>query len=97
MKKILISVILLSLLSVGTLLTSGKAYANSGSELAQVICLNVQSDNVLRLRKTLRDNRVRLRDIFDGIKCNGKNIYEFAKESNSKESQDFIKSRVKNL
>tara|TARA_B100000700_G_scaffold331687_1_gene467075 strand:- start:18686 stop:18976 length:291 start_codon:yes stop_codon:yes gene_type:complete len=96
MKKILLPAIILSV-SFGTLFTSQKAEANSGEQLAKIICVNVQGDDVIRLRKTLRDNRVRLRDIYDGIKCNGKSIYEFAKESNSKESQDFIESRIKNL
>ncbi|GAA4884241.1 hypothetical protein GCM10023333_18240 [Ferrimonas pelagia] len=47
-------------------------------QLAASICDYVQTDDKNRLRKKLKDNRLKLRNIYDGIACNGNSLLRLA-------------------
>lgn len=53
------------------------------SSVAQTICGYVSVDDKSRLRSFLKDNKLKIRKIFDGVQCNGKNLVEFADSKSS--------------
>ncbi|WP_274049942.1 DUF3718 domain-containing protein [Thalassomonas haliotis] len=48
------------------------------ANIAQSICEYVASDDKKRMRSFLKANKLKVRSIFNGIQCNGKNLLEFA-------------------
>ncbi|WP_281561697.1 DUF3718 domain-containing protein [Thalassomonas sp. RHCl1] len=48
------------------------------ANIAQSICEYVASDDKKRMRSFLKANKLKVRSIFSGIQCNGKNLLEFA-------------------
>jgi len=58
----------------------------SNSEAAsteQSLCDYINVDNKSKLRNYLKSNRLKIRNVFKGTSCNGKNILEFADEKNA--------------
>ncbi|WP_281556968.1 DUF3718 domain-containing protein [Thalassomonas sp. RHCl1] len=76
MKKLLIvpAVALLSVASIP---------AVHAADIAQSICEYVQADDKGRLRSYLKSNKIKIRNVFDGVQCNGQNLLAFASEKNS--------------
>ncbi|WP_404401528.1 DUF3718 domain-containing protein [Idiomarina seosinensis] len=70
---------------------SKQAQAN---ELALSLCTYVQGDDTMRMRKKLRDSRVRIRDIYSGIQCNGQSLLQFAMANGSSDVGTFIVGRL---
>jgi hypothetical protein len=56
--------------------------ANAAS-VAQTLCEYVSVDDKSRFRSFLKTNKLKIRKIFDDIKCNGKNMVAFASVKNS--------------
>lgn len=54
------------------------------------ICEYVSINDKKRLRKYLKSNKLKIRSIFDGIECNGKNILVFAASSNALDVGEYI-------
>jgi len=54
------------------------------------ICEYVSINDKKRLRKFLKSNNVKIRAIFDDIKCNGENLLEFAATSNALDIGEFL-------
>lgn len=52
------------------------------SNIATTICEYVSVDDKSRLRSYLKQNNLKVRNIFAGVLCNGQNLVEFA-DSNS--------------
>ncbi|MCO4799849.1 MAG: DUF3718 domain-containing protein [Colwelliaceae bacterium] len=75
--KSIIAVITFSLLSVTF---APKAEA---SNVAQNLCDYVSHDNKSKLRSYLKSNKLKIRKVFGGVSCNGKNLLEFAAERNA--------------
>ncbi len=50
----------------------------------------IKADDKNRLRKLLSDNRLRLRNIYDGIMCNGMTMVRFAAANNANGVGEFI-------
>ncbi|CAM3216464.1 DUF3718 domain-containing protein [Shewanella violacea] len=67
--------------------------ANS-DQLAANICNYVQADDKNRLRKKLKENRVKLRNIYSGVKCNGDSLLRTAMNSGSEKVGTFIAKRL---
>lgn len=80
MKQLLVPVV--------TLLLASPVLADD--QLAASMCGYIKDDNRNQLRKTLTDNKLNLRNIYDSIKCNGENMLQFAIRSDAYESGTFI-------
>jgi hypothetical protein len=59
-------------------------------QIAASMCDYVKADDKNRLRKLLSDNRLRLRNIYDGVNCNGNNLVRFAVANNAAGAGEFI-------
>ena len=58
--------------------------------IAQTVCEYVMSDDKKRLRSFLKSNKMKIRNIFDDIQCNGQNMLEFAASQNSVQTGELI-------
>lgn len=72
------------------------------SSVAQTICGYVSVDDKSRLRSFLKEHRLKIRKIFDGIQCNGKNLVEFADSKSAFKTGSLMigklpKKKVKNI
>lgn len=77
MKKLLLSALVIS----GTLtVTSAPVQAN---EIAKNLCNYVAADDKSRLRSYLKQNKLKIRKVFSGVTCNGKDLLDFASSRNS--------------
>ncbi|MBR9726404.1 DUF3718 domain-containing protein [Shewanella intestini] len=72
---------------------STPAVANS-NQLAANICNYVKSDDKNRLRKKLKESRVKLRNIYSGISCDGSSLLRTAYNSNANNIGEFIAKRL---
>ncbi|MEH8020628.1 DUF3718 domain-containing protein [Rheinheimera metallidurans] len=63
-------------------------------QLAQSICSYVAADSKNNLRKTLADNRLRLRNVYDGIVCDGLPLVRHAIKHNAADAAGFIISQL---
>ena len=59
-------------------------------QLAASMCDYVAADDKNRLRKVLSDYRLRLRNIYDGVVCNGESLIRHAFKSNANDVGEFI-------
>ena len=84
MKKILQVTLITAILS--PLATTVEAKEN----MSLRICEYVQANDKQRLRKFLKLKKVKLRTIYDSLKCNGDNILIFSAKSNALDIGDFI-------
>ena len=66
----------------------------ANDQLAQSICSYVAADNKNNLRKTLADNRLRLRAVYDGIVCDGLPLVRHAIKHNAADTAGFILSQL---
>ncbi|MBU1308171.1 DUF3718 domain-containing protein [Rheinheimera muenzenbergensis] len=71
-----------------TLVAAPAAVADD--QLAASMCDYVAADDKNRLRKVLSDYRLRLRNIYDGVVCNGENLIRHAFKSNANDVGEFI-------
>lgn len=71
-----------------TALVSPVAVADD--QLAASMCDYVAADDKNRLRKVLSDYRLRLRNIYDGVVCNGESLVRHAFKSNAADVGEFI-------
>lgn len=87
---LLSSALLLSLAS--TALFSAPASADE--QLAASLCNYTADNNKNQLRKTLAENRIRLRNVYDGVFCNGENLIRHAIKSNAADAAGFIVNQL---
>jgi len=64
--------------------------ALADDQLAASMCDYVAADDKNRLRKVLSDYRLRLRNIYDGVVCNGDSLIRHAFKSNAADVGEFI-------
>ena len=74
MKKLLLA----STITVLTLTSVVSAPKAQAANIAQSVCEYVAADDKKRMRYFLKTNKLKIRSIFKGIMCNGKNLLEFA-------------------
>ncbi|EDQ01094.1 DUF3718 domain-containing protein [Shewanella benthica] len=67
--------------------------ANS-DQLAANICHYVQTNDKNRLRKKLKENRIKLRNIYSGVTCDGNSLLRTAMNSGSDKVGTFIAKRL---
>tara|TARA_B110000116_G_scaffold215413_1_gene192046 strand:- start:461 stop:802 length:342 start_codon:yes stop_codon:yes gene_type:complete len=80
-------VILLLLLLATTVITAAPAQADN---LSLRICEYVQANDKSRLRSFLKQNKLKIRNIYDGLECNGDNLLVFSAKSQALEVGEFI-------
>lgn len=68
--------------------------AQANEQLAVSLCEYVAANDKRGLRKKIKSSRIKIRNIFDGIMCNGNNLLRHAIASNAVDAGEFI---VKNL
>lgn len=83
MKKIL----LLSAILAASFLASTPAQADN---MTLRICEYVQANDKSRLRSFLKQNKLKIRNIYDGLECNGDNLLIFSAKSGALEVGEFI-------
>ena len=67
---------------IATTLMTASTTANSAN-IAQQLCEYVSVDDKKRMRSFLKTNKLKIRRVFNEIKCNGKNLLEFADARNA--------------
>jgi hypothetical protein len=90
MKKLLIASTI-TVLTLTSAVTTPKAQA---ADIATSICEYVATDDKKRMRSFLKTNKLKIRRIFDGIQCNGKNLLEFASTSGSVKTGSLMISKL---
>ena len=75
-----------------SLLVSGFVISpiTKADDLSLRICEYVQANDKNRLRAFLKQNKLKIRNIYDGLACNGDNLLIFAAKSQSLEVGEFI-------
>ena len=86
MKKLLIASTIIAL-TLTSVISTPQAQA---SNVAQSICEYVAADDKKRMRSFLKTNKLKIRRIFDGIQCNGKNLLIFASTKGSVKTGSLI-------
>lgn len=88
----------LSTLLIVTAIVSGalafSAPAKADNQLAISICEYIAADDKNRLRSKLKSSRVKIRNIYDAVLCNGNNLLRHAIASNAIDAGEYV---VKNL
>jgi len=90
MKKLLLA----STITVLTLTSAFTAPTAQASNTAQNICEFVAADDKKRMRSYLKTNKLKIRSIFDGVQCNGKNLLEFAATRGSVKTGSLMISKL---
>ncbi|MFT6920662.1 MAG: hypothetical protein ACJA2G_003314 [Cognaticolwellia sp.] len=90
MKKLLL-VTTIAALTMASIVSTPKAQA---ADIALSICEYVAADDKRRMRSFLKVKRLRIRDIFSEIKCNGQNLLEFAATRGSVETGSLMISKL---
>lgn len=62
--------------------------------LAKSICSYTASNDKSDLRKALSDNRIRLKEVYSGVMCDGMNLVRFAISKNATETAEFIVKQI---
>ena len=75
-----------------SMLTAPVAVADD--QLAASMCEYVAADNKNSLRKVLSDYRLRLRNVYDGVVCNGNSLIRHAFISNAADIGEFIAKQL---
>ena len=88
MKKLLIA----ALLSTGFVANIQVAHAND--QIAESLCGYIEADSKSRLRKVLKENNLRIRNIFGSIACDGQDMLRFAVSSEANKVGGFILSKL---
>jgi hypothetical protein len=90
MKKLLIA----STITVLTLTSIVSTPQAQAANIAQSICEYIATDDKKRMRSFLKTNKLKIRRIFDGIQCNGKNLLEFASNQGSVKTGSLMISKL---
>ncbi|MBU2968859.1 DUF3718 domain-containing protein [Pseudoalteromonas sp. C2R02] len=68
--------------------------ASANTQLAASLCDYVAADDKSRLRKKLKESRVKLRNVFSGVSCSGNNLLRHAMQSNANGTGQFIVKKL---
>lgn len=66
------------------------APASANDQIAQSLCSYVAANDKNSIRKTLSDNRLRIKNVYDGIQCDGLPLVRFAIKRNAADVGEFI-------
>lgn len=84
------------------ILASTYSEKSQAQNIAKSLCEYVSADDKSRLRSFLKTNKLKIRNIFDDVKCNGQNLVAFAGTNNALKTGSLMlaklpKSRVEDL
>lgn len=68
--------------------------AQADDSIAANICAEVQANNTMRLRDQLKEHRLKLRNIYTDIACNGESLLRFAYHSNANDTGEYVAKRL---
>ncbi len=68
--------------------------AQAADSIALRICEYISVDDKTRLRSFLKQNKLKIRNIFKSIQCNGDNLLVFAAKSKALNTGEFIIGKV---
>jgi len=68
--------------------------AQADDQLAEAICGYIEVDNKSRLRKVLKENKLRIRNIHDSVLCDGQSMLRFAISSHANAVGGLIVSKL---
>lgn len=66
------------------------APAQADDSIAQSLCSYVKANDKNSLRKALTDNRIRVKNVYDGLVCDGLPLVRFAIKNNANDVGEFI-------
>jgi len=90
MKKLLL-VSTITALTLTSIVTTPQAQATN---VAQSMCEYVAADDKKRMRSFLKTNKLKIRSVFKGIQCNGKNLLVFAADNGSVKTGSLMISKL---
>ncbi len=90
MKKLLL-VSTITAFALTSVVTTPSAH---GADIAQSLCNYVAADDKKRMRSFLKTNKLKIRSIFNGIQCNGKNLLAFASDKGSVKTGTLMISKL---
>ena len=64
------------------------------ADVGQTVCEYVAADDKARLRSYLKSNKLKIRNIFDGLACNGSNLLAFADSQNAVNTGSLIIAKL---
>ncbi len=65
------------------------APAQANDQIAQSICSYIAANDKNSLRKTLSDSKIRIKNVYDGVSCDGLPMVRFAIKHNAAETGEF--------
>lgn len=68
--------------------------AAGSDQLVLLICNNIKGNDKYRLRKLLKENRLKIKKIYTAIKCDGLSMIQYALQNNAVEIGVFIVKRA---
>jgi hypothetical protein len=71
------------LVSIISFISISASHQAQSADVAQSLCEYIAADDKKRMRAFLKTNRLKIRSVFTGIQCNGKNLLAFAAEKGS--------------
>jgi hypothetical protein len=80
----------LSLIAVVVSPLFAAAPASANDQIAQSLCSYVAANDKNSIRKTLSDNRLRIKNVYDGIQCDGLPLIRFAIKNNAADAAEFL-------
>ncbi len=66
------------------------APASADDQIAQSLCAYVAANDKNSIRKTLSDSKIRIKNVYDGIQCDGLPMIRFAIKHNAADAAEFI-------
>ncbi len=69
-------------------------YRFESEEIALVFCAYVRDNDTVRLQNKMRELRIRMRDVYTSIRCNGASLIQFALQRNAHDVGSFIARSV---
>ena len=90
MKKLLLASTI-TILTLTSVVSAPKAQA---ANIARSVCQYVAADDKKRMRTFLKKNKLKIRTIFKGIQCNGKNLLAFASDKGSVKTGSLMISKL---
>ncbi len=88
--KIKRAYLLLSIAATTAFLSPVTASAATNEGIAQSICEYIAIDDKNRLRTTLKQSRIKIRNVFDAVKCNNQNMLRHAMVSGANDIGEYI-------
>lgn len=64
--------------------------AQANDQIAASLCSYIAANDKNSLRKTLSDSKIRIKNVYDGISCDGLPMVRFAIKHNATETAEFI-------